>query len=414
MLEQFVDFPRAIRRLRKGLFGEYVDVFAETLATEGYVHQSVWIQLKIIGRLDRWLVQHGYGLAELDEQRADEFLDVWKRAGLSRPGDVVAIRRFVAYLRGRGVINRPLIPVEPSEVERLCRRYEKFLHEERGLSPQTFVNYWPHAEALLVDRFGSGPLELKALTAAEVSDFVVRYTAVLARGRMRTMPAALRSFLHFLFQKEKTAIDLAAAVPTIAQRPRTAMPKYLPTEDVERLLASCDRSTPAGRRDYAIFLLLARLGLRAGEVTALELDHINWRAGEILVHGKGGLHDRLPLLPDVGAALADYIKRDRPKCPARRVFIRMVAPHVGFKIGSALNGIVKRALERAGIEAPTTGPHLFRHSLATSMLRGGASMVEIGEMLRHRSPTTTEIYAKIDFATLRALARPWPIGGGGA
>jgi len=215
MLEQLVDFPRAIRRLRRGLFGEYVDGFGETLATQGYARQSVWTQLKMIGRLDRWLVQQAYGLAELDEQRADEFLDVWKRAGVSRPGDVVAIRRFVAYLRGRGVIKRPLITVEPSEVERLCRRYEKFLHEERGLSPQTFVNYWPHAEALLVDRFGSGPLELKAWTAAEVSDFVVRYVAVMARGRMRTMPAALRSFLHFLFQKEQTAIDLAAAVPTI-------------------------------------------------------------------------------------------------------------------------------------------------------------------------------------------------------
>jgi len=177
------------------------------------------------------------------------------------------------------------------------------------------------------------------------------------------------------------------------------------------VLRACDRQTSIGRRDYAILLLLARLGLRAGEVVALRLEDIDWRAGEILVRGKGLLHDRMPLPADVGKALASYLRRDRPACQTRRVFVCMKAPHRGLAACATLPTIVRCAIERANLHPPSKGAHLLRHSLATSMLRSGATMGEIGEVLRHRNPNTTEIYAKVDFEGLRSLAHPWPVGG---
>jgi integrase/recombinase XerD len=178
------------------------------------------------------------------------------------------------------------------------------------------------------------------------------------------------------------------------------------------VLKACNRGTASGRRDYAVLLLLAHLGLRAGEVVALQLDDINWRAGEIMVRGKGLLHDRMPLPADVGEALTSYLRRDRPVCATRRVFVCMKAPPRGFAGPSTQTTIVRRALARADLHPVFKGAHLLRHSLATSMLNSGATMGEIGEVLRHRAPNTTEIYAKVDFEGLRSLAHPWPLGGG--
>jgi site-specific recombinase XerD len=235
----------------------------------------------------------------------------------------------------------------------------------------------------------------------------------MSPGRVKLMVTALRSFLRFLFQHGQIEANLAEAVPAVVDWRLSTIPKYLSVEEIEGLLDACDQSTSTGRRDRAILLLLARLGLRAGEVVALELDDIDWRAGEIVVRGKGLLHDHLPLLPEVGEALAAYLRSDRPLVSTRRVFVRMWAPLRGFAGPSTVSTIVRRALERAGLNPPAKGAHLFRHSLATGMLRSGASMAEIGEILRHRRPSTTEIYAKIDTGGLRSLAQPWPVGGGG-
>ena len=411
MLETFGDFPVAIRRLRNGLFGAHLDRFAEVLAERGYAKFSAWWQFKLLGKFDRWLVREKHTLLDLDDKLVEEFVEVRRRANILRHGDAVAIHRFVEHLRDQRIISRPVVVVEPSEIERLKERYAKFLREERGLSPLTLDNYWPFPNRFLSSCFGDGPLKLQELTPADVSSFVVRHAQVVSPGQVKMLPTALRSFLRFLFQKGEVGIDLAAVVPSIKQRRQTGLPKFLSAEDVERLVATCDRSTPGGRRDYAMFLLFARLGLRAGEVATLDLDHINWRAGELLISGKGLLHDRLPLLPDVGEALAEYLQRDRPESSTRRVFLRIKAPHVALSVRSSLSTIVKRAVQRAGIQVPMGGAHLFRHSLATNMLRGGASMAEIGEVLRHRSPNTTEIYAKVDFDGLRALAQPWPAAG---
>jgi site-specific recombinase XerD len=226
------------------------------------------------------------------------------------------------------------------------------------------------------------------------------------------MGTALRSFLRFLFLRGETETDLALAVPTVRQWRSSIVPRHLPAQDVERLLRACDRSSATGRRDHAILLLLARLGLRASEILALDLGDLHWREGEIVVRGKGHVHDRLPLLADVGEAVALYLRRDRPAGSSRRVFLCRRAPHRGFGHPSTVTTIVTRALARAGLAPATRGAHLLRHSLATTMVRRGASLSEIGQVLRHRSPNSTEIYAKVDFDALRDVALPWPAAGG--
>ena len=290
----------------------------------------------------------------------------------------------------------------------ILKRYETYLLSERGLVSHTILEYQFFVHKFLQERFRGRPLFLKALKASDISDFVLRHTP---SKRAQLMTTAFRSFFRFLLEKGELQADLAASVPTVANWRLSTVPKYLTPKEVELVLKACDRRTAVGRRDYAILLLLARLGLRAGEVVALQLEDIHWRTGEILVRGKGLLHDRMPLPADVGGALASYLRRDRPPCPSRRVFVCTKAPRRGFAGPSTLTTIVRRALERANLHPEFKGAHLLRHSLATSMLRAGASMGEIGEVLRHRAANTTEIYAKVDFEGLRSLAHPWPTGG---
>jgi site-specific recombinase XerD len=221
----------------------------------------------------------------------------------------------------------------------------------------------------------------------------------------------LRSFFWFLLEQGDIEVDLSGVVPTVASWRFADLPKYITQGQVEQVLGSCDRGTPKGRRDLAILLLLARLGLRACEVSRLELDDIRWRTGELVVRGKGATRETLPLLAEVGEALAAYIKTDRPKCGTRRVFTRMRAPMAPIAGKGTVTTIVRDATLRAGLDLPRRGAHILRHSLATHMLRDGASMSEIGIVLRHRSPATTEIYAKVDITSLRRLAQPWPVEG---
>lgn len=287
-------------------------------------------------------------------------------------------------------------------------QYERYLRTERGLAAATVINYLPYVRRFLVERFGDGELRLLELGPPDISSFVLRHADSMSPGRAKLMVTALRSFFRFLLQRGAIEMDLAAAVPTVADWRQSAVPKYLTPEEVQAVLDACDRDKPAGRRDYAVLLLLARLGLRAGEVVALRLNDMDWRAGEMTVTGKGLRRDRMPLPTDVGQALASYLQQDRPVCSSRRLFIRMRAPHRGFAHASTVSTIVRRAVQRAGLHPPVTGAHLLRHSLATGMLRQGASLAEVGEVLRHRALNTTEIYAKIDFDGLRSVAQVWP------
>ena len=413
MLKNLFKDSAAIERLRREPYGPFLDSWAESLLDDGYAHSTVRLYLRVITEFSRWAALGGLSICDLDESVVGAFAEVRHREGCLHPRYRAAVTRLLEHLRAEGVVATPKPVARETPAVQLVGRYEGYLRVERGLAPVTVKDYRAFVHSFLAELFGDAALRLGELGPADLSRFILRHAPSMSRGRAKLMSTALRSFLRFLFQRGEIEADLAACVPSVPNWRLSGIPKYLGVEEVEALLGACDRRTGTGRRDYAILLLLARLGLRAGEVVALELDDIDWRAGELTVPGKGLRRDRLPLFADVGEALAVYLRRDRLPSLTRRVFVRRRAPHRGFAGPSTVGTIVRRALERAGLDPPGKGAHLLRHSLATGMLRSGASMAEIAEVLRHRAPTTTEIYAKVDLDGLRSLAQPWPVTGGG-
>jgi len=383
--------------------------FAASLKEEGYSDVTMLSKVLLLADFGQWLRRSQRTLEHLDEQLVGRFIN---HEHAVRRGDLKTFQQFLEHLRSRDVIPARPCFSDKSPLADVLRRYQEHLRSERGLVTTTIVGYKTFIHKFLLERFGKGPLLFAELRASDISDFILRHAPTMSPRRAQLMTTAFRSFFRFLFRNGELETDLAACVPTVADWRLSTVPKYLSPEEVGRVIAACDRRTSTGRRDYAILLLLARLGLRAGEVVALQLDDLDWRAGEIIVRGKGLFHDRMPLPCDVGEALTSYLRRDRPHSRTRRVFVCMKAPRRGFAGPSTLTTIVRRALDRADLHPVLKGAHLLRHSLATSMLRSGMTMNEIGEVLRHRIPSTTEIYAKVDFHTLRALAHPWPIGGG--
>ncbi len=382
--------------------------FTSSLIEQGYADETVRCKVKLVTNLGQWLKRNGRVVADLDEPLVEAFL---KRKHRERRGDLRTLQQFLDHLRKQNLVPARNLPCDRSPLGHILNRYETHLRTERGLVAHTILEYQSFVRKFLLERFRGRPLLLKALKASDISNFILRHTRGREVRRAQLMTTAFRSFFRFLFQKGELGADLAAAVPTVANWRLSTVPKYLTPQEVERVLKACDCGTVVGRRNYAILLLLARLGLRAGEVVGLQLEDINWRAGEILVRGKGLLHDRMPLPAEVGHALASYLLQGRPACRTRRVFVCTRAPRRGFAHPSTLSTIVRRALARADLYPPLKGAHLLRHSLATSMLRSGATMGEIAEVLRHRTLQTTEIYAKVDFQGLRSLAHPWPMGG---
>jgi site-specific recombinase XerD len=293
----------------------------------------------------------------------------------------------------------------------LEREYGRFLRQERGFMSASVGQYLPVARRFLWHRFRDGKIRLHELRTKDVTDFILKDASNRGRRSAQLMTSVLRSFLNYLFQEGRTASNLAMAIPPTAGGRLSELPRYLQTVEVERLLRSCDRRQNIGRRDYAMLLLLARLGLRAGEVARLNLEDIDWTTGQLCIRGKGERIDRLPLPEDAGKAIVDYLQRGRPKCLTRRVFVQAKPPHDGFADPpNSVSGAVNRALIRVGLNPPNRGAHLLRHSLATNLLRNGASLAQIGQVLRHQQMQTTEIYAKVDLNALRALAQPWPGG----
>jgi site-specific recombinase XerD len=413
MLEKLLKRPAAIARRRAGVLGPYLDSFLVAATELGYTLSTLRTQLWVLGDLERWLKRRRLVLVALEEQVLRQFLEHQRRHGRLRRGDSRTVQRFLEHLRAKGVVPSSEPAADHSPLASLGQRYEDYLRKERALCPGTVARYWGFVRQFLVERFGRGPICLRKLIPDDVSNFVLRHGRSGSPKVTQLMVTALRSFCRFLFQAGVTKRDLTGVLPTVTAWRLAELPRYLEPQEVERVIQACDRETTVGRRDYALLLLLARLGLRASEVLALELGDIDWRAGVLTVRGKGRYYDQLPLPSDVGEAIATYIRQDRPCCSTRRVFIRSRAPHRGFAHPSSLSTIVCRAVRRAGLQPNHKGTHLLRHSLATGMLRRGASLAEIGQILRHRAPNTTEIYAKVDLQGLRSLALPWPRKGGG-
>jgi site-specific recombinase XerD len=409
MLDHFLRDRAAAQRLRANLIGSHLDGFTAWLAQCGYAQTTIRQDVWALAAFGRWLHRRGRSVRNLRRRDGDDFCRR-RCAVLRRQRDTAALRLFLDYLETARIIPAAAPVIDRSPVTQLHARYAAYLQHDRALSPLSATRHWFVLRRFLVECFGDGPIALRNLQPDDVTRYLLRHVPGQSRGS--TQVSTLRSFLRFLWQAGDIDRDLAAAIPPIRRWRLGEVPKYLQAAEVAHLLASVDRTSVSGRRNYAILLLLARLGLRAGEVVRLELQDLDWRAGELTVRGKGSVHARLPLPRDVGAALATYLRTDRPPCATRRVFVCLKAPHRGLGHPATVSTLVHCALNRAGLTPPTTGAHLLRHSLATDLLRHGTSLGDIGEVLRHRRLQTTEIYAKVDVDRLRTLAQPWPILGG--
>lgn len=405
MTDSPVSDPLAGDRWHSGPLGLHVDAFARQLQELGYASSTRRQKLGVVADFSRWLQRRELLAADVNERIVAKYLG---RRG--RRSDPATLRDLLGMLREVAVIlPAPARAGDETQLQRIEREFAQYLVEERGLSQATLKNSLPFVRSFLVQRFGASPIVMDDVRAPDVTRFLLRKLRTVGPSRAKLMVGALRSFFRFLRWRGDIAIDLASSVPKVADWRLSALPKFLQADEVERLISCCPRGTVTGQRDYTLLLLLARLGLRAGEVVALTLDDIDWEAGELTVRGKGGREDRLPIPREVGQAMATYLRQGRPQdCSTRRFFVRRKAPRRGFAGSVAVCTIVRRALERAGIPSPRKGAHLLRHSLATEMLRKGGSLAEIGEILRHRSVDTTAIYAKVDLTALQALAQPWP------
>ena len=407
-LELFSLGPRSQRWLRVGPLARDLDGFATDLAAQGYACQTAGNKLRLVRNLSLWLESEGLGAEALDEGRFEAFLRT-REPRRAPQGEVTTGRQLLSHLRSKGRIPDVAEGADGGDaITPIERAYERYLVNERGLSPSTVSKYLAAVHAFLAKRFGARVVALDRLVARDANRFIARHA--ISRSHAKDLAAALRSFLRHLHQRGDIAVDLAGAIPPVTNWRLSELPKSLPPEKVESVLASCDRNTAVGRRDHAILLLLARLGLRGGEVATLTFEDIDWDKGLVALSGKGQRREALPLPEEVGSALAAYLRDGRPSCETRRVFVRAIAPYRGFRSTMAVCDIVRRALTRAGIDAPLKGAHLLRRSLACGMLRNGASLEEIGQILRHRHPETTQIYAKVDLEALRSLAPAWPGG----
>jgi integrase/recombinase XerD len=400
-----------LSRPLEGPLSGYIAAFARWAGDQGYARASRHRQVLLAACFSRWLGQHSVTVRCVRAEHESQYLRSRARRVQIHRGDRVALRLFLAFLRHEGVIRPPKMPPQRrSPVQHEAEAFETYLRHDRGLAEPTITYYVAFVREFLAARFGPRRVTLARLCAGDVVRFVQRQAARLHVKRAKQLTTALRAFLRYARYRGALTEDLVAAVPSVANWSMPAIPRAIPTESVRRLLASINRETAQGRRDYAIVLLLARLGLRASEVVGLELDDLDWAEAQVRVRGKRGARTALPLPTDVGAAIVAYVQHGRPRSACRRVFLRVHAPHCGFAGPSAIACVVQRAIERAGVPAPTKGAHQFRHALATQMLHNGASLAEIGDVLRHRSPETTMIYAKVDLEALRTLALPWPGG----
>lgn len=389
----------------------YVDGLRAELATLAYAPSTVTAHLALWAQLSCWLERRGLDTSGLTASRIEEFLTERRRTHRYLY-TIRALSPGLEFLRRVGAIPGvdAVAEEEESEVEAIERQFRTYLLVERGLAEVSVETYVVRARPFLADRARRGRLDLKSLTAADVSAFVAFWLPRLSKAPARSTVTALRSLLLFLYASGVVAEPFACVVPTVASWRLAGLPIGLTRTQLQDLLGACDQSTAVGRRDFAIVTLLARLGLRAGEAAALTLDDIDWRSGTLTVHGKANSHEQLPLPVDVGSALSRYLADGRPSSASgRAVFIRAKAPHRALDHKS-ISTMVGRAASRAGLG--TVHAHLLRHTLATEVLGKGASLDEVGQLLRHRSRASTAIYAKVDLHRLVQLARPWPTSAG--
>jgi len=392
----------------------YLDSFELSFAVNNYTPWTLRNYRSRVRCLGRLMDAEGIEPAALTPDLADRLA---REAQIRSNGAIKfhhLARRFAQHLIDLRVAAPP--PLTEAQIARagLLTHYEAYLIKQRGLSPRTIYHTLRFGDRFLDHRFGNGAIDLHAIGASDVVGFIQHLLTRKQPFRDKTPATHLRTFFQYLFGRGITATNLALCVPKVTKRWDARLPRHLSPDEVEAVLASVRTNPRHGTRDYAMLLLMARLGLRAPEVIAIQLDDIDWRAGELLVRGKGQRHDRLPIPPDVGEAISQYLRENRISTTSRALFVTLRAPNSPFKDGQVVNDILKQAFAATGVKPPTpyVGSHVLRHSLATKMVRAGASLEEVGDVLRHRSRASTMIYAKLDIEGLRSIAQPWPVVGG--
>lgn len=393
-------------RRKAGLLGPEVEGYRDWLRHRGYTPQTVRNMLKDLGQVGMWLSAEGLEVAQFNEERASAFLAARREAGHQKVGGPRAMLPLVTYLREIGAV--PIDTTLLAPLGELLGQYRTWMVQERGLAAMTVLRYENTARRFLQEQATdeAGGFEPAVLTGADINAFLLRECGRVSAGSAKGRVAELRSVLRFLYLQGITPLRLGTAVPPVGGwRLATLPPPTMSAAEVQRLLDSVDRSSDVGVRDFAIMLLIARLGLRSIEVARLELRDVDWRAGELVVRGKGRRQDRLPLPAEVGEALVAYLSCGRNPEGTRQLFLTCRAPRGPIR-ADLVGDVVERTCLRAGL--PHTGPHRLRHALAGELLRQGAGLLAISQVLRHQDLATTALYAKVDLATLRKVAQPWP------
>jgi integrase/recombinase XerD len=415
IMERSYESAAALAHRAVGPLVDHLDEFVASLTHQQYVPAVVYVKALHALAFDRWLAKRRVRLADLGDIHIERFQRRSRRRHQSictetRRRERYDVSDVLQFLRARGVCKTADIDPVPADV--FVLGFEQHLQHHQGLTPATIETYSRFASQFLHERFGTGEVNLRLLRPSDPIEFVQGRAKRMQPPALKCVVNAMRSFRRYAQYRGEVAPELVAAVPAVATWTTTPpLPRAISAEHAQRAIDSCDLQTSIGLRDRAVLLLLARLGLRAHEIIALCLEDCDWDTGCLRVRSKGGRECLLPMPADVGEAIAAYLERGRPASADRHLFLRCMAPIRGFLPGSyAIGSIVRYALQRAQIEAPHTGSHQFRHALAVRMLERGASLAEIGEVLRHRSPQTTSIYARVDISALRSLALPWPGG----
>jgi site-specific recombinase XerD len=389
-------------RRKPGGLGPYVEGYSAWLVRRGHTALTARNMLKEFGQVGNWLAVEGLEVRQLSEERLVAFLAARRRAGYRRLPGLRGLKPPLAYLREVGAVDPATVPI--TALDELLGEYQDWLVVDRGLAPATVQRYAKTARRFLEQCSAAG-VEPSGLTGSEVNAFLIAECGRVSAGSAKGRVAELRSLLRYLFVRQVIAVRLGTAVPPVGGWRLATVPLRMTAADVQALLDHCDRSADVGVRDFAMLTLVARLGLRSIEVARLELGDLHWRAGEIVVRGKGRREGRLPLPTEVGEALVGYLRRRRAAADCRHLFVTVKAPHGPIR-AELVNDVTKQACRRAGLRR--VGPHRLRHALAAELLRRGAGLTAIGQVLRHQDLATTALYAKVDLNTLRGVAQPWP------
>ncbi|MBI5243115.1 MAG: tyrosine-type recombinase/integrase [Elusimicrobia bacterium] len=412
MIELFFRWRSALTQVLSTPAGSFLDGLVATLARQGFGRWDLRQRVHGAAHFSFWLAGKGVSLNRFHEDALPSFKahlnrchcpGGWRRSQLATQSAVAGASLLLQHLRQLSVVVSPTPTMPQARLPPLLQGLNEWLRLRRGLQEKTLTEYGRTISSAIAT-LGNEPAKY---TPQSIRAFILKKSKNAGRGEVKLMATAMRHFLRYLVAQGQCRPGLEDAVPSIAMWRLAVLPRYLPADDVNRIIAACDRDTPVGLRDRAILLLLARLGLRSGDVSALAASDIDWRQASVHVVGKSRVGTKLPLTQEVGDALTEYLKKARPPVDTDRVFVRMQAPWGPLKV-SGISALVGRAILRAGVESPSYGAHVLRHSAATAMLREGASLDQIGAVLRHQYLDTTAIYAKVDIPRLRQIALPWP------